>query len=417
VKTISVLLPGLGLELCYAAIRRTEANAIGETVSLLIAASLFYIVACFKGFSHDPRIVLGFALLHRLTVWPLMPQLSDDVYRYRWEARVQIAGGNPYLSRPSDTNWSSLLDVPPGRIPAPDAPAGYGPLQTLVQRAVGELFWQDSQSPEQQARWMKLPSALGDLAVLAMLARQQWLVVYAWAPATVVEIAWNGHNDGLVLAFAVAAWRWRSFAALGFAASLKWWPVLLVPALIAAERKNRAALRVLSIPLILAVTAVPFLPPDWRDLTGAARYMSGYVGGWRNNDSLFGVTLWLAGGREYLAKYLTFAALCVVTLWMAWRWPLAQAWLGTVAATLLLSANCHPWYVTWMLPAMAAIGPWPPILLWIGLMPLAYGHLVSWRVLGEWQGSTPERWWIFGPVLAMMALYTGKFLWTRGRSS
>jgi hypothetical protein len=145
--------------------------------------------------------------------------------------------------------------------------------------------------------------------------------------------------------------------------------------------------------------------------------MSGYVGGWRNNDSLFGVTLWLAGGREYLAKYLTFAALCVVTLWMAWRWPLAQAWLGTVAATLLLSANCHPWYVTWMLPAMAAIGPWPPILLWIGLMPLAYGHLVSWRVLGEWQGSTPERWWIFGPVLAMMALYTGKFLWTRGRSS
>lgn len=412
-KTISVVLPGLGLELIYLGIRRTGADAIGALVGLLIAASLFYILACYRGPAHNRGVVLGFALIHRMTVWTLPPELSDDLYRYRWEAQIQEAGGNPYTARPNDPGWARVYDVPPGRIPTPDAPAGYGPLQTLMQRAALGFAELVSADPMTQAIWMKLPSVLGDLAILAVLARQPWLIVYAWCPATVIEFGWSGHNDGLVLAFVVAAWRWGSWEALGAAIALKWWPVLLIPAL----WKRAPSWRLAAIPAILAVTAIPYIPPDWRDLVYNARYMSGYVGGWRNNDSLYAITLWLVGGREYPAKYASFAMLGTVTLWMAWRWPLERAWLGTAAAALLLSTNCHPWYVTWTLPMMAIIGPWPPLLVWIGLMPLAYRGLVSWRVLGEWEGSTPERWYIFGPVLALLALYTGKSLWTRARSS
>lgn len=260
---------------------------------------------------------------------------------------------------------------------------------------------------------MKLPAVLGDLATLAILAGTPWLVAYAWCPAVVIEFWWSGHNDGLVLACIAAAWRWRSWTALGAAVAIKWWPILLAPALF----RIRPGWRAIAIPAITALAAIPFIPPAWRDLVYNARYMSGYVGGWRNNDSLFAVTLWLAGGREYPAKYASFAILAITTLWMAWRWPLERAWLGTITATLLLSANCHPWYVTWMAPLMAINGPWPPLLLWTGLMPLAYRALIPWRIFGEWEGSTPERWYIFGPVLALIALYTGRSLWTRARSS
>lgn len=412
-KTISVVLLGLGLELCYLGIRRTGADATGAWTGLLITASLFYILACYRGPTHNRGVILGFALVHRSTLADLPPELSDDLYRYRWEAQIQESGGNPYLSRPNDPRWASLYDVPRGRIPAPDVPAGYGPLQTLMQRVAFRFAQTVSADAVTQATWMKLPAVLGDLAVLAMLARQPWLVVYAWCPAAVAEFWWSGHNDGLVLAFAVAAWRWRSFLALGAAIALKWWPVLLVPALF----RQRPARRIVAIPAVLALAAIPFVPPDWRELVFNARYMSGYVGGWRNNDSLYTVTLWLAGGREYPAKYASFVMLGLAALWMAWRWSLERAWLGTTAAALLLSSNCHPWYVTWMLPAMAITGPWPPVLLWIGLMPLAYRNLIAWRTFGVWEGSTPERWYIFGPVLALMALYTGKSAWTRARSS
>ena len=41
-------------------------------------------------------IVLGVAVLARLLLLPLAPSLSGDLYRYLWEGRVIVAGGNPY---------------------------------------------------------------------------------------------------------------------------------------------------------------------------------------------------------------------------------------------------------------------------------------------------------------------------------
>ena len=54
--------------------------------------------------------ILAAAILFRLTFWPLYPALSDDVFRYRWEGKLQAAGGNPYEVRPNDAAWQSLRD-------------------------------------------------------------------------------------------------------------------------------------------------------------------------------------------------------------------------------------------------------------------------------------------------------------------
>ncbi|HZG54621.1 MAG TPA: hypothetical protein VEZ40_21140, partial [Pyrinomonadaceae bacterium] len=41
-------------------------------------------------------LVVVFAALFRLSVLVAPPLLSDDVYRYVWDGRVQVAGVNPY---------------------------------------------------------------------------------------------------------------------------------------------------------------------------------------------------------------------------------------------------------------------------------------------------------------------------------
>ena len=152
---------------------------------------------------------------------------------------------------------------------------------------------------------------------------------------------------------------------------------------------------------VLAVFAAPYVTPELTQATENAQFMSGFVGGWRNNDSLFGILLYLAGGDLYNAKYAAFAVIAAAWVWLSLRdWPLERVALWGIVILLLVSANCHPWYLTWFLPLLA-VYPYPSLVLWVSVVPLAYSVRIAWDAEGVWQGSTPERWWIYGPVLAL----------------
>jgi hypothetical protein len=141
--------------------------------------------------------------------------------------------------------------------------------------------------------------------------------------------------------------------------------------------------------------------PYRTDVTENLRFMSGFMGGWRNNDSLFGIILWLAGGL-YRAKYAAFGIVAVTVLILTLRRvPLERACLAAIAVMLMVSANCHPWYLTWFLPLLAMV-PVPGLLLWTALAPLAYSAVVFWTILGEWQPTTPLREYEYVPVYAML---------------
>src|SRR4030095_15767435 len=57
-------------------------------------------------------LVLGliFATLFRLSILFFPPYLSDDIYRYIWDGRVQSAGINPYRYIPADESVAKLRD-------------------------------------------------------------------------------------------------------------------------------------------------------------------------------------------------------------------------------------------------------------------------------------------------------------------
>src|SRR5437879_12021826 len=56
-------------------------------------------------------IVIVFATLFRLSLLFSPPYLSDDVYRYVWDGKVQAAGINPYRYLPSDEALAALRDA------------------------------------------------------------------------------------------------------------------------------------------------------------------------------------------------------------------------------------------------------------------------------------------------------------------
>src|SRR5206468_4785726 len=56
-------------------------------------------------------LILGMAILFRLTFLAAPPRLSGDIERYLWDRRITRSGGNPYLETPATSGFA----VGPGR--------------------------------------------------------------------------------------------------------------------------------------------------------------------------------------------------------------------------------------------------------------------------------------------------------------
>lgn len=410
---------------CLLVAGQTQASRVVDAVAILLGTFAVYLISVFlvlnKPQSGDPpkpapgairltdsQLILGGALLFRLTVWWLYPSFTDDLYRYRWEARLQLAGGNPYATPPLDPSVNFLRDETFSRLPGPEFRAVYGPFTELTYRFAFQLIQAVSSNPWQQVFWLKAPSVAFELGLLAALwallnasgVPPERFLIYAWAPLPIFEFWGNGHNDTLALCPLVlglwAAYRGRwtlGFSGLAVAASAKVWPLGLAALFWRPSRWRQS----LVVPLIGIVLTLPY----GRGLLGNLRFLSGFLGGWRNNDSLYGLFLW-ATGNQYPAKYIAFACVAAAILFSVWRQlPLTKGSLVVVATLLFVSANCHPWYPSWMLP-MLAIHPSLGLLTWTGLIPLGYQVLPAWQILGDWNGSTPMRWFIYLPVFALL---------------
>jgi len=421
---LAVILEGLFLRILWLGDLKQH---VIETIVLLLIAGLFYLVSAYlitdisirtKPYKLLTLIVFA-GLVFRVTVWPLYPALSDDIFRYRWEGKLQDAGGNPYTVRPVDAEWALLRDSAFPQVVGKDFKGVYGPLTELIElgtyRAV-RAFEPDS---IRQVFWFKLPSALFDLGAVAALylllqaqkIPAERLLIYGWSPLPVMEFWATGHNDALaiflvllaLLAATKQAWTW-AFAAVALATAAKVWPALLFPLFIGWKGwgPQRWYQWWVAIP-ILGLLAWPY----WTNVWENARLMSGFVGGWRNNDSLFGFLFWLTRDL-YVAKKMAFAVVfaAIVTVTFL-RWPLARAVLTVLTVLLMVSANCHPWYLTWILPLLALYAV-PGLLLWSALVPLAHAAVISWVAVGEWHGSTAIRWYEYVPVY--LALVMSRFV-------
>jgi len=200
---------------------------------------------------------------------------------------------------------------------------------------------------------------------------------------------------------------------------IKYWPFLLLPVFATYGQcpRWRPRWRVLLIGIPLAMVCLWPYATALPDLLGRnANFTSGFLGGWRNNDSLFGVIWWLSGHDGILAKRISLALLGLLSILAVWRRAeLERVALEFIAALLLIAANVHPWYLAWLLPLLA-LEPSLAGLLWVALMPLAYLVLTEYRATGVWNGSTARRWWIYAPVFLVWACRRIGVWASRGRT-
>ena len=383
-----------------------------ETIALALAAGIIYFIALY-GLEHCAKtrpafwIILAGALLFRLTLYSLTPSLSTDIQRYRWDGRVQNADWNPYSLAPNDPRLAYLRDPGWTIMPGPEIPSMYPPLSQLVFRLTARFL------PGAVA--FKLPFLLGDLLVLAILAK--WLqsypdgnyrlAIYAWNPLVIVEFAASGHNDSLAIAAMIAALviikkrPGTSVVTLTAGSLAKLFPVTLLPlALRLSEwpRKLRGWLAFGGAALVTAVCIWPYRSA----LAQFPQIFVRYQAIWQNyNPSLYGVLLWFAGQPD-IAAGIGEGVVLGLAIWAAARKidPVRAAFL-IIGAILMLAPNTYSWYFTWIIPPLCFF-PNPAWLLVTILQFLSYKVLIEYQINGIWHFDPYFQWLTYAPFYALL---------------
>ncbi len=343
--------------------------------------------------------ILAVGVLLRAAALSGPPTLSDDLYRYSWDGRVQREGINPYRYSPQSPALAHLREPwlfpeaarcadigrPPNcsRINRSTARTIYPPLAQVWFLGVYEVAGIDARHKAWQVAGLLADTAL--LALLPLVLRAwgrdtRWTALYALSPVPVVEAVNNGHVEGLaalliVVALLVAARRRPGWAGalIGAAALVKLYPAILVAGLAGVATSRRSAL-LRAAAGATAVVAVGYLP---HVLTVGVRVL-GYLPGYLREED------YDKGGRYLLVDVLGLpagvtaalaaAALAAVVLWVLVRRPSPPRAFAALLGGLLLAATpVQPWYAVTLL-ALAAVGGSPA---WSAVTAAAYPYFFA----------------------------------------
>jgi hypothetical protein len=383
----------------FLAWRTTQENSIlGNSDRLLAEILLWWVawavaIACLR--RSGPRhvlllVVLGAVALRLAAITAVVP-LSDDLYRYAWDGKVQASGTDPYRYPPTAPELAGLRDdwlfpddeecaerdQDPGctiinrpsvrTIYPPVAQAWFVAGHSLGASQLEDLGWQ-------------LFALIADVATMLLLWRlllragrdPGWVAVYAWSPVAVLEAVQNGHVDGLATLFVVAAvglagrrpaW---SGAALGAAAMVKLYPALLLPVLL-----GRRPVRVVTaFAAVCVVSYVPHVLAVGWDVLG---YLPGYLAE-EDYDSGDRYLLLRPLGLTGLAATAVAGGLGLGVLAYVLRrvrrdpQDVAEPALVLFGAALVLATPVQPWYGL-PLAALAVLAVRP---VWLAVPAAAY---------------------------------------------
>ena len=350
-------------------------------------------------------LCLGAAVAWRAALVPGPPLLSNDINRYVWEGRIQLHGGNPYRwgDRPESPRWLALRDPVYEGMNHKDYTAVYPPLFELATRAVASVS--DSVSA------MKAFLVGCELLTLAALARslhrrglpRERLLVLAWSPLALVEIAGSGHNEAfgmLFLALAILALDSGRPLLAALAASGGFMAKLL-PGLVAVAWMRRFRFWH-GLAAAAAAGALVALYLDAESRKTMLLSLSKYATFWRFNETLFAPLAAVLGSHAAAVRAGAVATLALA-LGLGWRRTesVAAATL-VVVASLLLGPNVLPWYALWLLPLLV-LRDEPAALLFTGTVSLAYLVYPAWQSGEPWTLGWGWRALEYGPCVAVAA--------------
>jgi len=346
-------------------------------------------------------IIILLAIIFRISLVPSEPTvLSKDMYRYIWDGRVQQNGINPYRYPPGADELENMRDdrIFPN-INRQDYqtlyPAGAQVFFRIFHALVGDSV----------TGFKAIMVFFDTLTVLLLTALLQnhglnlsRIIIYAWNPLVIFEIAYSGHLEGLTVFLMVAALYFSAIHKkipgvfiLALAAAVKMYPALLLAAFLNRGGRIKGLLTFFITILLLYL---PFI--------GAGRKISGFLPVYLKNSyesfnlGLKYLLMRLIPGLDYYLLSLLFITVMVIAglvVFLKNKEDTDVLWYAyslTGLLMILMPASLHPWYVILIIPFLA-IYPSAAWLIFTGTVSLSYlkytspqGIMPTWILLVEY---------------------------------
>jgi len=389
-RWVWIVLAGMALEIVWIALCRL--GPLREhTGSFLILILSAFVLCIWSYFGFPARtgkavyLILGFALLFRITVLFSPPYQSEDVYRYIWDARIASNGISPYKYPPDAPELEKLRDdtVYPMINSKPYITA-YPPLSQILFRLSFEIFGSSVTA---------MKAVFGILEFLALLTAWRLLVLWgksartlllmAWNPFFIFEFSHSGHSDSammflMLLSVYLLSRGWKHWTTVSYAGAVlaKLHPALWFPLFVKRTGwKSMAA----GVAAGLALVLVYFNIESWLRYLGS---LGLYFRLFEFNASVhyllrfLGRLVFHASWDKLIGPYLG-AVLLLITVLIAWKFRIRNArdllhagfWLMT--ADLCLATTVHPWYLSWAALALPFY-PYAFMVYWTGACFLSY---------------------------------------------
>ena len=328
-------------------------------ISAAIAALTF---GLFAWSGKEPgRICVG-----RLVLWAVVfrgiglfggPFFEDDFFRYLWDGYRFAEDGTPYGIAPeaffADPNLPPLFRGILDQINFPELPTIYGP----VTQFAFLLGYGAAPGSVTALQAIFIVFDLLTIGLLLRLASPRAVLLYAWCPLVVKEVAFTAHPDGFAVFFVLAAVllakreRFHGAAAcLALGTGAKVLAVVVVPFVLRTARRTHWA----TFWGVLALLYLPFLWQGGSDLPT----LFVFAREWEFNSAFFGVMG--AALPNAAARVICGVLFITGAAWLYFREespargvPPGDRLYGLL---LVLAPVVNPWYLLWVLP-FAAIRP------------------------------------------------------------
>ncbi|MDE2928396.1 MAG: hypothetical protein OXT71_18570 [Acidobacteriota bacterium] len=334
------------------------------------------------------------------------PFFEDDFHRYLWDGYRFATAGTPYGAAPEafflDTSVPPAFQQVLNGINNPDLPTIYGPVTQIFFLL---SYWLQPGSVTALQLILILVD-LGLIWILLRMAPTRNVMLYAWCPLVIKEIAFTAHPDGagacLLMAAVLLVRNRRAGSAaicLGMAAGAKIFALVLAPLVLLRTRPRHWLL----FGVTLAAVYAPFLLTGGTNLTS----LQVFAREWEFNSAAFGLLGTLLPRFE--ARLILGLAFAV--FWLRYAGKFARGgrhaiprgdWL--FGALLAVSPVINPWYLLWLLP-FAAIFPsaWAWTASTAVLLSYVIGIHLGDYTLQAYQQPAWIRFLEFGLILAALA--------------
>ncbi len=305
--------------------------------------------------------IVAFAVLFRVIGITVSPQFEDDYFRYIWDGFILSGFDNPYQHPPS--HYFANENIPDeyqdalSGVNYPDLPTIYAPtlqFSFLIAHWIGSA----------QVMALQFVYSVADVLLILLLAQmtdRRSLMLYAWNPLVIKEIAFTAHPDvaGVMLLIAAIFFVKNrpllSVASLALSVCAKPFAWVIAPFILMRLRKTYVFLFIVLVLMIY----LPFLVSGATDFTT----LSTFGKHWEYNAAIYSV---LSQALPAVNARLLCGAIFVVMYLVYVRNYRASGHTNIrgdilLGGLLILSPVINPWYLLWILPFASLnrdIWPW-----------------------------------------------------------